>query len=621
MKRHLFGVLVLVSPLLHAVETAPSDPPNTQWSSYNGNVNGQRYADLRQIDTGNVGQLGEICRLVVDELGSFHSGIVQVDGTLYVTTATDTLAIDATNCALRWRHHYATEEHGGNALQVNRGVAYASGRLFRGTVDGRLLAIDAQTGKTLWQYQIGDPQQGEFFAAAPQIYQGLVILGAAGGDWGIRGRVMAFDAATGREMWRFNTIPRDDEPGAETWQNAPSARYGGGGTWTTYTLDMAAGEVFIPVGNPAPDFLPEHRPGENLYTNSLVVLDAATGRLKWYHQLLSNDGLDLDLGAAPVLYFDGKGERIVAFGGKDGYLYGINRETKQRVFKTPVTTIAEPRVLPDGKTLELCPGILGGVEWNGPAYDRANHALVVGSVDWCATLTRDENFEYKPGVFNFGGSYQQLEKSRGWIVAVDADTGAVRWQYETPAPQISGITPTAGGLVFAGDIAGNFVALDSKTGQRLFTADTGGAHAGGVITYMRDGRQYVAFASGNVSRLTFGVVGKPTLVLYGLGGKSGAAPAVAAAGTPTGTPTGTPDPAAGRDIFGKVCAACHGAQAEGGTGPSLSGLSARLDFDATVRWIEDPAAVKPGTAMPKLYPSPLDTAQVRDVAAFVQSLP
>ncbi|HMM77525.1 MAG TPA: PQQ-binding-like beta-propeller repeat protein [Gammaproteobacteria bacterium] len=619
MKRRLFSLLVLWSPAfaLHAAEPAPPDPPNTQWLSYNGNVNGQRYADLRQINTGNVGQLGEICRLVVDEIGSFHSGILEIDGTLYVTTATDTLAVDATNCALRWRHHYETEEHGGNALQVNRGVAYASGRLFRGTVDGRLLAIDAQTGKTLWQYQIGDPQQGEFFAAAPQVFQGLVILGAAGGDWGIRGRVMAFDAATGREVWRFNTIPRDGEAGAETWENAPSARYGGGGTWTTYTLDMAAGEVFIPVGNPAPDFLPEHRPGENLYTNSLVVLDAATGRLKWYHQLLSNDGLDLDLGAAPALYFDGKGERMVAFGGKDGFLYGVNRETKTRVFKTPVTTVAAPRALPDGKTLELCPGILGGVEWNGPAYDRANHALVVGSVDWCATLTRDDGFKYEPGRFNFGGSYKQLEKSRGWIVAVDADTGAVRWKVEMPAPQISGITPTAGGLVFAGDIAGNFVALDSKTGERLYSADTGGAHAGGVITYMRDNRQYVAFTSGNVSRLTFGVAGKPSLVLYGLGGKTPAPPAAVPV---TGGAAHAPDAAAGREIFGKVCAACHGAQAEGGTGPSLKGLAARLDFDATVRWIENPSAVKPGTAMPTLYPSPLDAQQVRDVAAYVQTL-
>jgi len=618
MKHSLCGVLALCASVtgVHAEEATTPDPSNTSWLSYNGNVNGQRFVDLKQINTSNVAQLGEICRLKVDAAGSFHSGILQIDGVLYFTTASDTLAVDATNCTLRWRHHYATQEYGGSALQVNRGVAYANNKLFRGTVDGRLLAIDATSGQTVWQYQIGDPLQGEFFAASPQVFQGLVIIGAAGGDWGIRGRVMAFDAETGREAWRFYTIPQGDDPGAESWNDAPSARYGGGGTWTTYTLDMAAGEVFIPVGNPAPDFLPEYRPGENLYSNSLVVLDAATGTLKWYHQLLSNDGLDLDLGAAPALYFNSKGERMVAFGGKDGYLYGVNRETKQRVFKTPVTTITEPKQVPGTKAWELCPGILGGVEWNGPAYDRDHHAVIVGSVDWCAQLTRDEGFQFKPGTFNFGGSYKQLDTRRGWIVAVDADTGAERWKLETPAPQISGITPTAGGVIFAGDTAGNFFALDANTGSRLYSVDTGGALAGGVISYARDDKQYVAFASGNVSRLTFGVVGSPTLMIYGLGGKAPVpAPAVAASGA-----TQTPNLATGAGVYGKVCASCHGAQAEGGVGPTLKGLAQRLDFDATVHWIENPSAVKPGTAMPGLFPSPLDAQMVRDVAAYVQTL-
>ncbi|MGD9601438.1 MAG: PQQ-binding-like beta-propeller repeat protein [Gammaproteobacteria bacterium] len=612
----LLAAAVAVAPAFaQQADPRPPDPENTVWPSYNGNVNGQRFADLAQIDTRNVGRLGELCRLKVDDAGAFHTGLVQIDGTLFFTTATDTLAVDATNCALRWRHHYETQEHGGSALQVNRGVAYANGKLYRGTVDGRLLAIDATTGKTVWQYQIGDPQQGEFFAASPQVYAGLVIIGAAGGDWGIRGRVMAFDAETGREAWRFYTIPRGDEPGAETWKNAPSARYGGGGTWTTYTLDMASGELFVPVGNPAPDFLPEHRPGENLFSNSMVVLDAATGRLKWYHQLLSNDGFDLDLGAAPMLYYNSKGERMVAFGGKDGYLYGVNRETRERVFKSAVTTITEPKPIPGTKSFDVCPGILGGVEWNGPAFDRTHKSVIVGSVDWCATMTRDDDFQFVPGQFNFGGSFKYHERSRGWIVAVDADSGAVRWQHETAAPQVSGITPTAGGLVFAGDTAGHFLALDSGDGKVLFSADTGGALAGGVITYMRAGRQYVAFTSGNVSRLTFGVVGSPSLVIYALDGKAPAAAVAQAAGAAR-----APDLAAGQALYGKVCAACHGAQAEGGTGPTLKGLAARLDPDATIRWIEDPAAIKPGTQMPRLYPAPLDAQAVRDVAAYVHTL-
>ena len=611
MQRALLLVLMirLVSPVFAAGTAAA--PSNTQWLSYNGNVNGQRYAALDQINTKNAAQLGEVCRFKVDDVGAFHTGILQIDGVLYFTTATDTLALDAATCALRWRQHYEAQETGGSALQVNRGLAYANGRLFRGTLDGRLLALDAATGQTLWQYQIGDPQQGEFFAAAPQIYQGLVIIGAAGGDWGIRGRVMAFEATTGREVWRFYTIPRGDEPGAESWKNSNSARYGGGGTWTTYTLDMAAGELFVPVGNPAPDFMPNQRPGANLYSNSLVVLDAATGRLKWYHQLLSNDGFDLDLGAAPMLYFNARGERIVAFGGKDGYLYGVNRETHKRVYKTAVTTITEPKRDPITHAIDVCPGILGGVEWNGPAYDQINHAVLVGSVDWCATLTADKDFQYKPGAFNFGGSFKFHPQSRGWIVAADADTGAVRWKFETAGPQVSGITPTAGGVVLAGDMTGHFRVLDSHDGKALFTADTGGALAGGVITYMRDARQYVALTSGNVSRITFGVVGSPTIVLYALGGST-AAPAVPVAAATNARP---PDVVAGAAVFGKVCAACHGGRAEGGVGPALAGLAARMDLAATVRWIENPSA-----KMPKLFPTPLDAQAVQDVAAYVQGL-
>ncbi len=603
----------LTSASAAAESPVPLAPGNTQWLSYNGNVNGQRYADLTQINATNAAQLGEVCRLKVDDTGAFHTGILQIDGVLYFTTATDTLAVDATNCAVRWRHHYVAEETGGSALQVNRGLAHANGKLFRGTLDGRLLAIEMASGKTAWQYQIGDPAQGEFFAAAPQVYQGLVIIGAAGGDWGIRGRVMAFDTETGREVWRFYTIPRGDEPGAASWKDAPSARYGGGGTWTTYTLDMAAGELFIPVGNPAPDFMPHHRPGANLYTNSMVVLDAATGKLKWYYQLSSNDGLDLDLGAAPMLYFNGKGERMVAFGGKDGYLYGVNRETHKRVFKTAVTTITKPKPIPNTKSVEVCPGILGGVEWNGPALDVANQAVLVGSVDWCATLTSDDKFQYKPGTFNFGGSFKFTDKSRGWIVAVDADTGAERWKYETAGPQVSGITPTAGGVIFAGDMTGNFFALDSRAGKPLFKAATGGALAGGVITYMRDAKQYVAFASGNVSRITFGVVGNPTLMIYALGGASAPPPVAATPVATASNPAG--DSARGAELYGKVCAACHGGKAEGAVGPALAGLAQRMDFAATVKWIESPSA-----KMPKLFPSPLDAQAVRDVASYVQGL-
>lgn len=609
--RHLAAfAAITASAAVHAqppVATAASD---TQWPSYNGTVDGQRFAPLDQINVQNASRLGEVCRVKVDDTGSFHTGLLEVDGLVYFTTALDTLAVDATSCAVRWRHRYALEQDA--VWMVNRGVAYANGRIYRGTPDGRLLALDALTGKVVWQHQIGDPQQGEFFSAAPQVFQGLLILGAAGGDWGIRGRVMAYDLDSGREVWRFNTIPRGNEPGAETWKEHGTARYGGGGTWTTTTLDMAAGEVYVPVGNPAPDFIPTIRPGENLYANSLVVLDARTGALKWHHQLISNDGHDLDLGAAPMLYFDSKGNPMVTFGSKDGHVYGVNRETHKRTFKTPVATIRNPGAMPTVEGVEACPGPLGGIEWNGPAWDKVNKAIVVGTVDWCALLKREADYQFKPGQFNLGGMWTFPGPGKGWVVALDPDSGAIRWKYETEGPQVAGVTPTAGGVTFSGDMAGNFFALDSANGRELYKVQTGGAMAGGVITYLRADRQYVALTSGNVSRLTFGgTASSPTLVIYALDAK-GAAP-VAAAGA--AAPAGTPDLSRGHKVYDKVCSACHGARGEGAVGPGLQGLKGRMDFARTVEWIKNPSQ-----KMPRFYPAPLDDQAVADVAGYLQGL-
>lgn len=580
---------------------------DTEWPSYNLTVDGQRYAALDQINVDNAGRLGEVCRIKVDDAGAFQTGLVQVGGLIYLTTALDTLAVDATNCSLRWRHSYSLQQD--PVWLANRGVAYSSGKIIRGTPDGRLIALDALTGRVVWQHQIGDPQQGEFFSAAPQTFQGLVIIGAAGGDFGIRGRVMAFDIDDGREVWRFYTVPRGDEPGAKSWKHAGTSRYGGGGTWTTTTLDMARGEVYVPIGNPAPDFIPTLRPGENLYANSLVVLDATSGKLKWYHQLISNDGQDLDLGAAPMLYFDSSGEPRVVFGSKDGFIYGLNRETHRRVFKTPITTMRNLGVAPTIEGVEVCPGPLGGVEWNGPALDKKNNAVVVGTVDWCAILKRDPTYSYRPGQVNLGGSWSFIGPGKGWIVALDPDTGAIRWKYETAGPQVAGVTPTAGGVTFSGDMAGNFLVLDSASGRELLKSPTGGALAGGVITYMRGAIQYVAFASGNVSRVTFGAAGSPTLVIYALDAKRVSDGSI----TPIAkTVAGAPDARSGRRWYDKVCAGCHGGVGEGAVGPTLKGLSAKMNSSQIAEWIKNPSE-----KMPTLYPAPLDDQAVSDVAAYV----
>jgi alcohol dehydrogenase (cytochrome c) len=587
----------------------PSTVPAAQWPTYNNGYKGQRFSSLTEITTKNVASLQEVCRVKLAESGSLHTGPVFVDGAMIVTTPLDTFSLDPTTCEVRWKSTYRPEE-----VQVypgNRGVAVMNGRIFRGTADGRLLALDETTGHLIWKNVAGDPTLNEFIVGAPLAWNGLVYTGTSGSDFGIKGRIVAYDALSGREVWRFTTIPTGDQTGAETWNARQSAETGGGGTWSTFALDVIDGELFVPVGNPAPSFAPEYRPGANLFTDSMVVLDALNGKLNWWYQLDANDGHDLDLAAAPMLYTNSEGRAVAAAAGKDGYVHVVDRRTHRLVFKTAVTTIENEGVKPSPKETKFCPGGAGGTEWNGPALDPSSRTLFVGAVDACTMVksTQQKSFAKSEGVMLWGATAIQATDvpPTGWISALDSDTGRIKWKYRADAPIIAGITPTAGGLVLAGDTAGHFLALDSTTGSVLYKKDTGGAIAGGVITYSVAGRQYIAFTSGNVSRSIFGAVGIPSIVVLAL--REGAARAAAneqAAGS---------NIARGRELYTQNCAACHGPTGEGGSGKSLKGLQGRLSVDATVDRLQNP---KP--PMPKLFPSPLAEEAMRDIVAYIRTL-
>jgi alcohol dehydrogenase (cytochrome c) len=269
---------------------ARSAAKNVGWSGYNNTYDGQRFAAFNQINTRNVSRLKQVCELKLGEEGPFQTGPVVIGNTMFLTTAHTTVAMNATTCAVYWRHVDSKGQQ--DPLSVNRGVAYLNGRLFRGMPGTRLAALNAASGKVLWDVKVGDLSLGEFLSSAPIAWNGTVFIGLAGGDWGIRGRIMGFDAATGREIWRFYTIPMGSERGAETWHIPETAERGGGAMWTSYTLDTQSGELFVPVGNPAPDFAPDARPGDNLFTNSIVVLDAKSGALKWWYQATPADGFD-----------------------------------------------------------------------------------------------------------------------------------------------------------------------------------------------------------------------------------------------------------------------------------------------------------------------------------------
>jgi alcohol dehydrogenase (cytochrome c) len=612
----LFGALCFLGAAGFAFAADAAKAPDVEWRGYNNGYDSQRYSPLAQITPANVASLQPVCGIKLGDDGAFESGLVMIGATLYVTTAHTTVALDPTNCAQRWRHVYVPEESEG--LVVNRGVAYLDGRLFRGTADGRILAIDAKTGKELWRTRAADPTKSEEFTAAPIAWDGLVFLGPAGGDFGIRGRVAAFDAKTGREVWRFDTIPEGNEAGADTWKIPATVKHGGGGTWTSYTLDPATGELFVPVGNPAPDYAAGTRPGTNLYTNAVVVLDAATGKLKWFYQLDPNDGFDWDLGAAPMLYQDGRGQNRVALGSKDGHVYVLDRQTHKLLFKTEVTTVSVGDAKPTLKGTRVCPGALGGVEWNGPAYAPPLNMIYVGAVDWCFVESGGNLPDWKMGEFYVGtGAVPTAGAPKsGWITAIDGHTGAVKWRYHSPTPIVAGITPTGGGLVFAGNLGGDFLVFDATSGKLLLNKPSGDAFAGGIVSYQVAGKQYVAATTGNVSRITFGNGGTPKVVIMTTGLPVNYQAADLIVKQPEGEASNT-GPARGKSLFAQFCAACHGMHGEGGltSGPNIQNSPLIKNRAALVAWIKNPKS-----PMPKLFPSPLSESDVDAVAGYVMSL-
>ncbi|GJH14534.1 PQQ-binding-like beta-propeller repeat protein [Caballeronia novacaledonica] len=584
------------------------------WLTYNKGLKGERYSELNQISLDTVVDLKPICTAELGDAGGFQSGPVVVGNSMFVTTANTTVGLDAKNCRIKWQNVYKNQQP--PVFAVNRGVAYFEETLYRGTPDGRLLAINAESGKTTWTAAVGDPLHGEFLSSAPIAWKGLVFIGIAGSDWGVRGRVMAFNAKTGKEVWRFYTVPMGTEPGAETWTDPNTATHGGGGMWASYTLDPESEELFVPVGNPAPDFRPDIRPGANLYTNSVVVLNAKTGKLKWYHQFTKNDGLDQDLGAAPVLYKAANGKRMLVAGSKDGFLYGIDRDTQTVEFKTAVTTISNPTnaKMPPADGVRLCPGYVGGIEWNGAAYNPKQQTLYVGSVDWCMVF-KSGDAQYRPGGFYYGTgvSFAPKDSGKGWVSAVDATTGALRWKHETEAPVVAAVTPTAGGMVFTGDGNGNFLALDSSTGKEVYKYDIGGSMGGGVITYQVDGVQYVAATAGNISRSGLGARGVPTVTVFSLRARSATITHTKVKVDPLRDSLAKLDEhGRGDKLFGQFCATCHGADGSGGIGPDLRRIGNPIAVTAFVK--------SPIPPMPKLFPAVLTEGDVRDVANYVAQL-
>ena len=506
-----------VLPLAPPVQAAATD---ADWPSYNRTLTSERYAPLAEINTKTVSKLRVLCAYDTGQYTSFKSGLIVVEGALIGTTRTDIFSLNPATCVENWRTH---EDFSPSYYSTNRGAAYLNGMLFRGVEDGRVLAYEFKTGKRIWETTIADQRKGEAVPAAPIAWNGLVFVGNASGDSkGGKGRMYALDGKTGKIIWEFYLAPKaKDDPtrgpqGASpldtsSWNNAPGIPISGGGTWTSATLDPSAGELYVPVGNPSPDYASGIRGGENLFTGSIVVLDAKTGAYRRHIGLVPADRHDWDVASPPSLFETSGGKKLMAEAPKDGYLYGVDPARGAIIYRVPVTTFenVEAPFSVDAR-VRFCPGASGGAEWNGPAYDPQTNLILIGEIDWCTTVrlqTDQQLRDTRIGEVWFGMAalnpfdiLGRQDEGRGswggWVYAVDADSGVWKWRLKSNYPILGGMTPTAGGVLFFGDAGGNFYVLDAATGEKLWGRKIGGAIGGGVIAYQAGGREKIAVATG-----------------------------------------------------------------------------------------------------------------------------
>jgi alcohol dehydrogenase (cytochrome c) len=615
------AAILLLCPIRGSGEETPTARGGhsaDDWITINKDYSSQRYVDLDQITPRNVDKLREVCELRINEPVMFNTGLLKVGRTLYVTTVNQTIAFDAVTCELRWRQADRTVAGGGNS----RGAGYSDGKIFRGTYDGTVTARDANTGQLLWATQGADPTKGELFVAAPIAWQGKVFIGISVGDIGIAGRLMAFDANTGKELWRFNTT-----------LGAPS----GGAFWNTFSLDPTTGEVFGSVANPFPDFNRDIVTGDKdftKYTDSIISVDVTTGHLNWSYQVVPGDEHDFDLAAAPTLYRTSRGEHegddehgkigqhgrdMVALAGKSGRVYTIDRATQLLAFNTPATTLENDQEPLDQNWKHVCPGANGGAMFNGAAYHPGIGTLYVGMVDFCSWYIKGKSFG-NPMFAGIGGNTvkdwstaAKLQAPRGWITAIDGKSGAVRWQYQAESQVQAGLVPTKSGLLFAGDTHGNLLVFNARNGSLLTSIDTGGALNNGLISYSVGGQQYVAAAVGGATENPSTVAGPLRVSVYGLHGSG--KPKVVTLDRLQLPPA--PGQTAGQALFAAVCSQCHG-------GGSIAGQGASSPPLARQSQLSDPELLKQflssvAPPMPRLYPGVLQDKDVELIAEFLKT--
>ena len=502
---------ILAAGWTHAQNTNTGASAN-DWPMYARDYTSARYSPLTELTPKNVTGLKQLCSYALPEpTVTFESSLVEIGGTLYFTSPASTYALDATTCALKW-----SEKHDmpGNPGTV-RGVAVEGRRLFRGFRDGYVIAYDLNNGEQLWATKLTAPDgRVANIAQSPLAWNGIVFIGTSGGEVNCACFVAALDAASGKVLWTFNTVPAPATAEAASWPKGVTP--GGGSMWTSFSLDVPNGLLYLSTGNPGFDFADKYRPGANLYTNCVIALDAKTGKLRTYYQIVPHDYHDWDLTSAPVVLTTKGGQQRVMVAGKDGHLVSIDPKARKILWRTPVTTIENTEAPLSPQGTRFCPGTAGGVEWNGPAYSPATNLVYSNAVDRCSTVKDDPDYDGKKNMLGSANAFgDKDENSAGWVTAIDADSGAVKWKYKASTPMVAGIAVTASGLVLTADMASDFLAFDAANGKLLHRVKIGQPTGGGVITYSAGGRQRIAVATGMENRI-MDTHGMPAIVVFGL---------------------------------------------------------------------------------------------------------
>jgi len=515
--------LVFLAHVLCAISTAQvpyerivraeTEPGN--WLTYSGNYQGHRYSPLAQITPANVSRLHPVWLYQMEHNRTEVSPVV-ADGAMYVSEANKVVALDIHTGRPLWTWARAIPKD----LQTigfgrtNRGVAVIDELVIVGTIDAHLVALDAKTGAVRWDTKVADYKLGHCITGAPIAIQGKVVTGISGGEAGIRGFIDAYDVKTGKRVWRFWTVPGRGEPGHDSW-TGDSWKTGGGSTWVSGTYDPELKLLYWGVGNPGPDWNGDSRPGNNLYTCSLLALDAETGKLRWYFQFTPHDEHDWDACEIPILInvtVREQQRRVVAMANRNGFYYLLDRATGEFLLGTPYATETwakglddngRPMVLPNSApTIQgtlTYPSLQGATNWFSPSYSPQANLFYVAAREMGSYYFKGEA-EYKPGTFFAGGGERALSGDEAWgaIRALNPSTGKRVWEFRLKSPPWAGVLSTAGGLVFGGSNEGNFYALDARTGKPLWDFQTGSSIESNPVSFLIDENQCIAMGAGRV---------------------------------------------------------------------------------------------------------------------------